>query len=44
MKKNCGNCKSRTPYVNDPEHYICDEADKIKRVTSNHRACSKHSK
>ena len=42
MKKNCGTCKSRMPYANDPEHYICDEAAIIKRVSSKHRACKKH--
>lgn len=44
MKKNCGMCESRVQYPFDREHYICDQADKIKRVSDKHRVCSKYIK
>ncbi len=44
MSKNCGTCISRVRYVCGPDHYICKEAKKMKRVTSKHKICSKYKK
>jgi len=42
MKKTCGTCGSRVQYENDPEHYICNAAPVIKRVSATHKVCSKY--